>query len=125
MARIVGRDDAGRASPTRAEQAAKRRLLSEIDQIGWFLRGSLLQVANRCGNPRCRCKASPPRLHGPYWQWTRKVTGKTVTVRLTDVQAELVRTWIDNGKTLDQKLVELEDLSLEVTDRILAAIAAR
>lgn len=98
-------------------------MLSEIDRIGWFLRGSLLQVANRCGNPSCRCKADPPQLHGPYWQWTRKVAGKTVSVRLTDAQAELVRGWIANAKNLDQKLSELEQLTVTVTDRILAATA--
>lgn len=124
MARIQARPDAGRPRPTREENAAKRALLTEIDRIGWFLRGSLLQVTNRCGNPGCRCKADPPRLHGPYWQWTRKVAGKTVSVRLTDAQAQLVRRWIDNAKSLDQELAQLEQLSLTVTDRILAAIAA-
>lgn len=124
MARIPARENAGAPRPTREEQARKRTLLGEIDQIGWFLRGSLLQVANRCGNPTCRCKADPPQLHGPYWQWTRKAAGKTVSVRLTDAQADLVRTWIDNTKTLDHKLAELEQLSLAVTDRILAAIEA-
>lgn len=124
MARIPHRDDAGRARPTAQERARKRALLAEIDGVGWFLRGSLLQVANRCGKPSCRCKADPPQLHGPYWQWTRKLHGKTVSVRLTDEQADLVRGWIDNAKTLDQGFAELEALSAEVTNRLLAAIAA-
>jgi hypothetical protein len=124
MARISQRQNAGKPRPSRDERARKRALLAEIDHIGWFLRGSLLRVANRCGNPSCRCKADPPRLHGPYWQWTRKVAGKTVSVRLTDAQAELVRAWIDNGRRFDQKLAELDQLSLAVTNRILAAVAA-
>lgn len=124
MARISGREDAGKPRPSRDEATRKRAVLAEIDRIGWFLRGSLLHVANRCGNPSCRCKGDPPQLHGPYWQWTRKVAGKTVTVRLTDVQAELVGGWIENGKRLDQKLAELEQLSLTVTDRVLSAVAA-
>jgi len=124
MARISGRKDAGTPRPTRDEAARKRAVLDEVDRIGWFLRGSLLPVANRCGNPSCRCKGDPPHLHGPYWQWTRKVAGKTVTVRLTDAQAELVRSWIENGKHLDQKMAELELLNLAVTDRILSAVEA-
>lgn len=123
MARISQRQNAGKPQPTRDERARKRAVLAELDQIGWFLRGSLLQVANRCGNPSCRCKADPPRLHGPYWQWTRKVAGKTVTVRLTDAQAELVRAWIGNGRRFDHKLAELDQLSLAVTTRILAALS--
>jgi hypothetical protein len=121
MASIHRRTDAGRPVPTRAETAEKRALLAEIDRDGWFLRGTLLQVANRCGNPSCRCKGEPPQLHGPYWQWSRKVGGKTVSVRLTDTQAELVRGWIDNAKLVDQHLAQLADLSAQVTERILAA----
>ena len=123
MARIPPRK--GPARPTASERARKRRLLADLDRVGWFLRGTLLQVANRCGKPGCRCKADPPELHGPYWQWTRKVEGKTVSVRLTDAQAELVRGWIGNAKTFDQRLTELEELSTRVIARILAAVAAR
>lgn len=125
MARISARDDAGRPRPTARERARKRAVLAEIDRSGWFLRGSLLQVANRCGKPGCRCKADPPQLHGPYWQWTRKLQGKTVSVRLTAAQAELVRDWIDNARNVDRRLRALEELSTEVTERILAAVASR
>jgi hypothetical protein len=84
----------------------------------------LLQVRTRCGTPGCHCKADPPQLHGPYWQWTRKVNGKTVSVRLTDTQAQLVRRWLDNAKALDRLLAELDQLSANATDRILAAAHA-
>lgn len=124
MASISARKGAGRPAPTQKEAARKRALLLEIDRMGWFLRGSLLQVANRCGKQGCGCKADPPRLHGPYWQWTRKVSGKTVSVRLTDAQAELVRGWIENGRDVERKLAELEALAYQVTDRILAAVAS-
>jgi len=106
----------------RAEQAQKREVLAALDGSGWFVRGSLLKVPNRCGNPRCRCKADPPALHGPYWQWSRKVAGKTVSVRLTDAQAELVRGWIANAKLVDHHLAELDEVTRQVTERILAAI---
>ena len=36
--------------------------------------------------PNCRCHADPPRLHGPYPEWTRKIGGKTVTRSLTDAE---------------------------------------
>lgn len=125
MARIAGRDDAGSPTPTEHELGRKRALLAEMDGIGWYLRGSLLSVYNRCGSPGCRCKADPSALHGPYWQWTRKLGGKTVSVRLSDAQAELVRAWIDNARDIDRRLGELEQLSVEVTQRILAAVERR
>lgn len=121
MASIPRRSDAGRPVPTRAEAAEKRALLARIDHDGWFLRGTLLQVANRCGTPTCRCKDDPPQLHGPYWQWSRKVDNKTVSIRLTDAQAELVSGWITNARLVDQHLAELAELSGQVTERILAA----
>lgn len=110
--------------PTARERARKRALLAELDRLGWYRRGTLLQVMNRCGTPGCRCKADPPQLHGPYWQWTRKVDGKTVTVRLSDAQAKLLRRWLENAKRLDQLLAELDQLSDTVTNRLLAAAPA-
>ena len=54
-----------------------------------------------CGNPTCRCKGDPPRLHGPYYLWTRKVAAKTVTVRLTAEQARRCMQWSRNMRQLD------------------------
>ena len=48
--------------------------------------GSITHRHTRCGKPNCRCHANPPQLHGPYWQWTAKINGKTVTRRLTPVE---------------------------------------
>jgi len=64
----------------------------------------------------------PPRLHGPYYQWTRKVRGKTVTVRLTQQEAELLETWIANGRRLDRLLDQMQRVSLRVTDRLLRSL---
>jgi len=111
--------------PTATQRARKRVLLAAIDRVGWFRRGSLLQVGNRCGTPGCRCKADPPQLHGPYWQWTRKVAGKTVTVRLSAAQATLVRRWLHNAQAIDRRLAELDALSHRVTTRLLAAARPR
>jgi hypothetical protein len=124
MARISARPDAGPPHATDDEEARRQALLAELAGSSWFLRGTLLQVSNRCGTPTCRCKADPPQLHGPYWQWTRKIRGKTVSVRLTEEQADLVRAWIDNARTLEDNLRALETLTTEVGERLLAAVAS-
>jgi len=72
-----------------------------------------------CGKPGCACKASPPRLHGPYYQWTRKVDGKTVTVRVSADQAKLLEGWIAAGKELDRIVAEMQQMSMEVTELML------
>jgi hypothetical protein len=71
-----------------------------------------------CGKPGCRCQASPPELHGPYYQWTRKVRGKTVTVRLTPEEARLVQAWISNGRQLDRLVTQMEAVSFRITERV-------
>lgn len=90
-----------------------------LSHVGYFRRGTLLKRFMPCGKPGCACQASPPRLHGPYYQWTRKVEGKTVTVRLTPEQADLLATWIANGHEMDRIIAEMKRLSLLATDPIL------
>lgn len=59
---------------------------------------------------------SPPQLHGPYLQWTRKVNGKTVTRLLGAEQMERYREWFDTAKRLRALLAELEARSLEIAE---------
>ncbi len=90
-----------------------------IGAVGFFRRGTLVQVYGRCGKPGCRCAADPPRLHGPYVQWTRKVAGKTVSVRVRPAQVRFFEAWIRNARRLDRFLARMQQLSLRATDRIL------
>jgi len=100
-------------------QKTYQQLQSALGRIGYFRRGTLLKRFMPCGKPGCACMASPPRLHGPYYQWTRKVGGKTVTVRLTAEQAQLMSTWITNGRKMDRIIAQMESLALDATDRML------
>jgi hypothetical protein len=70
----------------------------------------------RCGHPGCRCHADPPRLHGPYHQWTRKKNGKTATRILTDDQLADYQPWFDTHRRLRELVAELEELSLAIAD---------
>jgi hypothetical protein len=67
--------------------------------------------------------ADPPVLHGPYYQWTHKIRGKTVTRRLSRAQADHCRAWIRAHRRLKATVRKLEALSLRETDRILRAIS--
>src|SRR5215475_4223608 len=81
---------------------------------GPALPGTLIIRSFPCGKPRCRCHADPPRLHGPYAEWTRKIGGKTVTRRLTPAQLTEYQPLFDNAKKLRALLAELQDLTLEI-----------
>jgi hypothetical protein len=90
-----------------------RELLEQLTELGFCLPGSLSTRKLRCGNPRCRCRADPPQLHGPYTYWTRKVAGRTIAQLLSPEQAERYRPWIENDRRLRQLVSELEALATE------------
>ena len=61
----------------------RAELLALIGQVGDFRRGALNAVWRRCGKPNCACAQPGHRGHGPQWNLTRRVAGKTVNVHLT------------------------------------------
>ena len=79
------------------------------------LPGTLTVRAYACGKPNCRCHADPPRLHGPYAEWTRKIGGKTITRRLTPAELAEYQPLFDNAKKLRALLAELQDLTMQIT----------
>ena len=69
-----------------SHQAEAEKIAAELAAIassGMVLPGSITQRRTRCGRRNCACHADPPRLHGPYWQWTRKIAAKTICRWLT------------------------------------------
>ena len=102
--------------PSPARQAARDRIAAELARAGFALPGTLTVRSYACGKPGCRCHADPPRLHGPYHQWTRKKNGKTSTRILTDDQLADYGPWFDNHKRLRELITELEELSLAIAD---------
>jgi hypothetical protein len=60
----------------------RAELFTLISQIGDFRRGSLNAVWRKCGKPNCACAQPGHRGHGPQWNLTRRLGGKTVNVHL-------------------------------------------
>ena len=100
---------------TRDENRFKTLKASLVD-LGPLRRGTVLRRFVPCGKPGCRCQANPPQLHGPYYEWSRKVKGKTVTVRVTPEQARLLKQWIANARRLDEIVNEMQRLSERITE---------
>lgn len=88
----------------------------ELAKVGFIIDGSLIQLSTRCGKANCRCKDNPPQLHGPYWQWSAKVAGKTVSRRLPDDEADLYREWIANRRRIDDVLTEMKAVSAKAAE---------
>jgi transposase len=66
---------------------------------------------------------APLQLHGPYYEWSIKVAGKTRTRRLSKEQAKLCQEWLRDHKTLKRIVRQMEQISLIETDRTLGRIS--
>ena len=102
-----------------SHQAEAEKIAAELAAIaatGMVLPGSITERRTRCGRPNCACHADPPRLHGPYWQWTRKITAKTICRWLSPDQRHDYQAWIDNDRRLHELLARLEALGTAALD---------
>jgi hypothetical protein len=109
---------------TAAQQAARDKITAGLASAGFALPGTLTVRSYRCGKARCRCRADPPRLHGPYNEWTRKIDGKTVTRRLTDAEVADYQPLFDNARKLRALLADLQELTLQIIEAAPASAEA-
>jgi len=65
------------------------------------------------------------KTYGPYYVWTRKIKGKTVTIALTDDQARIIRQAINRNRELEQRLDRLRSLSEQIIIAISPCVAKR
>ena len=63
------------------------KLKGDLAALGDLRPGSLSTQYNVCGSPGCRCKATPPQKHGPYYQvsYTRKGKSSSKFVKEKDL----------------------------------------
>jgi hypothetical protein len=108
--------DNGSVPPTPDQQAQAARIARELAALGFALPGTLADRMARCGRPGCRCHADPPRLHGPYAEWTRKIAGKTVTRHRSPAELADYQPLFDNAKKLRALLADLQDLTLQIIE---------
>jgi uncharacterized protein DUF6788 len=58
-------------------------------------------------------------LHGPYWQWTRYDSGRTITRRLTEPQARLYQEWTANRRRLAGIIADMEKVCAQAGEILL------
>ena len=86
------------------------KVKGQLAALGNLRPGSLSTQYNVCGTPGCRCKATPPEKHGPYYQvsFTRKGKSSSKFVRKEDLNT--VRRELKNYevmKTLVDRWIEM------------------
>ena len=100
-----------------AESLEKRiqTIKHHISSLGDLRPGALSKQYNICGNPTCRCKATPPAKHGPYYQisFTRHGKSSSQFVRQEDVDE--VQQQLENYRQLRQLVDEWITLSAQLS----------
>ena len=91
------------------------KIKAEITTLGDLRPGALSLQYNICGNPKCRCKATPPIKHGPYPQVSFTWRGKSTTqfVRKEDVTE--VRQQLQNYRRLRNLVERWVTLSMQLS----------
>jgi hypothetical protein len=97
---------------TTSSRIAVRRL----QDLGFAVAGTITERYTRCGKATCRCHADPPQRHGPYYQYSRKVAGKTVSRLISAEQVDQYRQWIANRRALDEITADMDDISHQAAE---------
>jgi len=78
-----------------------------------LLPGCVSTARSTCGKPNCRCKAKPPKLHGPYYRWTGLLEGKPTTKTLTPAEARECHRRIAHYRALEKQIRQLVRQALQ------------
>ena len=85
-----------------------RRLAARLGQTGWILLGTIHERRIRAP---AETRRSRSKTYGPYYQWTFKREGRTLTVNLSAAQVNAFRKAIQGQRTVESLLEEMRCLS--------------
>lgn len=100
-------------------ETQQQQLAKELNTIKFIWQGTIAKRYLACGKSSCACHSDPKAKHGPYYYWTTKKRGKTISRSLTEHQAQLLEEWITNRRRLDHIVEEMKKLSQAAYDAIL------
>lgn len=92
-------------------QRTHARLARTLAEIGFIWPGTLQKQMLTCGKPQCSCHKDANARHGPYWYWTSKKKGKTISKKLSVEEAEIIGQWIENRRRVEGTLKEMMQVS--------------
>jgi Family of unknown function (DUF6788) len=104
------------STPTTIAKHAQRfqELKRSLDQLEYFCKGTVLKRMTKCGKAYCACHSDPDKRHGPYFELTYKIEGKTVNMRLSPETAPLYKAASAQFRKLKTTLQRLERISQTV-----------
>ena len=95
------------------EKLKRRRktLEKKMGALGPLMRGSVVELAMRCGNPNCRC-ARGERHKKHHFSMSKK--GKTKMIYLGKTREPTARQYSENYKTLLEIVEEMTMINMEL-----------
>jgi hypothetical protein len=97
-------------------------LAAKLANTGLILQGTITERTISRDDPE---KLSKIKTYGPYYQWTQKKEGKTVTVNLTASQAKVYQKAIDNHRKMENILKQMRDISLQICEETTTHVKKR
>lgn len=89
------------------------KLAEQLGRTGLILPGSIFK---RIIKKEVSDEGKPQKILGPYYQWTWKKKGKTVTINLTKEQVVEFQKAIDTQRTVEKIIKEMRDVSLQILE---------
>lgn len=117
-----GAKDVDKGKETENIKRRYRKLASRLATTGPIIQGTITEriITRRTGKQRGK-----ERNYGPYYQWTFKSAGTTVTVNLTGPQAKLFQKAIENNQKLEVTLSEMRRISRHLCERSAKGVKKR
>lgn len=94
------------------------KLAEKLAQTGLILQGTITERS-------IEHKDNPEKIYGPYYQWTWKKEGKTVTVNLTASQAKVYQKAIDNHRKMENIIQQMRNTSLQICEATTESVKKR
>jgi hypothetical protein len=98
------------------------QLVDQLGRIGLLLPGT---ITERRIVGQASKKQIDRKKYGPYYQWTRKVNGKTVTVNLSETQVDSFQKAVDNNRKFEQILGEMRQISIQQLENTTQSVKRR
>ena len=97
-------------------EVAIEKTKSQIAALGELRPGTLSEQYNVCGTPGCRCKATPPQKHGPYYQLSYSLKKRSTTRFVKKEDLARVRKETKDYAKLKKLVERWVELAAELSD---------
>ena len=98
------------------------RLRKSLRSLGPAIQGTILRRVIHRDDPD---SPGTIKAYGPYYQWTRKIKGRTVIQNLTPSQAKAYATAIRENRTMEKTIAEIRAISLKILELTTVGVRKR